>query len=120
MVALAIAAATTAPETANPLVAIWLPVFAAVGAIVTVLLAASRRPGEDSSRLYGDAMKMVAELRGALAAETAKRENLELRLVEAQADRHDLEQRIVKLYSRIEELEKLVGGRRADDGELST
>ena len=100
----------------NPLTSVWLPLLAGIAAVAGIVFAALRFRPEGESRLYGDAMKMVTELKAQLAAETAKRENMELRLVEAQADRHELEQRIVRLYARIEALEAEVGGRRADDG----
>ncbi len=93
----------------------WLPVLSGAVALAAVLVAALRGRGEDASRLYGDAMSMVVDLRGQLAEERAKRENLELRLVESNAERHDLEQQIFRMYRRIEDLEARVGGRRDED-----
>ena len=99
----------------NALTETWLPVIGGVSIVVTLIFAALRRPNEEASRLYGDAMKMVAELKGQVAEETARREALELRLVEAKAERYDLEQLVFRLRTRIEELERKFGGRREDD-----
>lgn len=115
LIAALAAAAQESGQQVNPLVYVWIPTIAVVASLGGLILAARKQPGEDSSRLYGDAMKMVAELKAQLAEETAKRETLALQLVEAKAERFELEQTMFGLRNRIDELERRLGGRREDD-----
>lgn len=99
----------------DQLVSIWLPLLVALAALGGLVLAALRFRPEGESRLYGDAMKMVAELNGQLEAARAEIRVLRDRLEVSRDERQTLEQQVLKLYTRIERLEAARGGRRADD-----
>lgn len=107
---------------ANPLTNVWLPTILAIVAVGGLIWGATRGRDEASSRLYGDAMKMVAELKEKVAEERTKREHLELQLVEAKSERIELERQMIRLITRNEDqearivdLETRLGGRRESD-----